>query len=305
METEYMTSAGGGKLRVLRWLPSGEPIAAVQLVHGIAEHAERYAPLAELLAEKGYLVAAADHMGHGGSITEAHPMGCISGGWDAMTADVSALTATLRKQAPALPLFLLGHSMGSFLARTCLYTHPDAGYAGCILSGTAWQPRPVLKSGMALAKGEISRHGEHTPSPSLKNLMFGAYLRGLRDVRSPNDWISTLRETVEAYDADPLCGFAPSAGLDYAMLEGLLRNQSRKNLAAMPKDVPVFFLSGSLDPVGNRGRGVKKSVRAFRKAGLRDVELKLYPGARHEVLNDFCRNAFCEDVLAWLEKHRG
>ena len=305
METEFLNSAGGGKLQLTLWLPEGEPVGVIQLVHGIAEYAGRYGFLAEALNAKGYILAAEDHMGHGGSITKAHPMGCIKGGWTALTKDVYLVSELLKKRYPALPLFLMGHSMGSFLARTCLYTYPDTGYSGCILSGTAWQPAMVLKTGMKLAKGEIYRHGEHNASESLKNLMFGAYLKGIRDAKSPNDWISTLRETVDVYDADPLCGFVPSAGLDLAMLEGLQRNQQLENLAAMPKNLPVWFFAGDKDPVGSKGKGVKKSARAFQKAGMRNVELTLYPGARHETLNDFCRAQVISDLLAWLEKHRG
>lgn len=305
LETEFLNSVGGGKLQLSFWLPEGKPVGIVQLVHGIAEYAGRYGALAAALNEKGYILAAEDHMGHGGSITKAHPMGCIKGGWKALTRDVNALTELLKQRWPGVPLFLMGHSMGSFLARTCLYTYPEAGYAGCILSGTAWQPGMVLKTGLKLAQGEVYRHGEHTASESLKNLMFGAYLKGVKDAKSPNDWISTQREVVDAYDADPLCGFVPSAGLDCAMLEGLQENQKPENLAAMPKDLPVWFFSGDKDPVGNKGKGVKKSVRAFRKAGLRDVELTFYPGARHETLNDFCRDAVLNDLLAWLAKHNG
>lgn len=301
MVTESLNSAGGGKLTVSVWVPSGTPVGVVQLVHGICEHAGRYDDFARWLNERGYLVAAEDHMGHGASVSKAHPLGCIKGGWDAMTADVHTLTARLRQRYPAQPLFLLGHSMGSFLARTCLYTHPDAGYSGCILSGTAWHPAPVLQVAQTLTKGEMHRHGEHTPSPSLKNLVFGAYTKGFRDVKSPNDWVSSVRAAVDSYDADPLCGFVPSGGMIYAMLDGLSRNQQADNLSAMRKDLPVFLIAGDRDPVANRGKAVRQTRNAFRKAGLTDVETKLYPGARHDVLEEYCKDEVWADVLKWME----
>lgn len=301
MSTEALQSAGGGKLQVTVWEPAGKPVAVVQLVHGICEHIGRMEAFARFLTEKGFLVAGEDHMGHGASVSKTHPLGCIKGGWNAMTADVHTLTERLRRRYPDLPFFLLGHSMGSFLARTCLYTYPDAGYRGCILSGTAWQPEVILKSGMALAKGEIHRHGEQTPSTSLKNLMFGAYTKGFRDVKSPNDWVTSVRASIDEYDADPLCGFVPSGGLIYAMLEGLSRNQQTANLAATRKDVSLFLIAGDKDPVGNRGKGVRQTRNAFQRAGLTDVEMKLYPGARHEVLGEYCRDEVWADVLRWME----
>ena len=304
MITEAFPSAGGGKLQVRIWEPAGTPVGVVQLVHGICEHGGRYDDFARWLNEKGYLVAAADHMGHGLSATKVHPLGCIKGGWKAMTADVHTLTERLRRKYPTLPFFLLGHSMGSFLARTCLYTYPDAGYSGCILSGTAWHPASVLKVGQALTKGEMHRRGEHTPSPSLKNMVFGAYTKGFRDVKSPNDWVSSVREAVDSYDADPLCGFVPSSGLIFAMLDGLSRNQQADNLAAMPKSLPVFLIAGDKDPVANKGKAVRQTRNAFRNAGLTDVETKLYHNARHDVLEEFCKDEVWADVLSWMEKRK-
>ncbi|MBR4703351.1 MAG: lysophospholipase [Oscillospiraceae bacterium] len=300
MKTEDIRSAGSGEIRCYFWEPEGEAVGAVQLVHGIAEHALRYAPFAEFLAGKGFYVCAEDHMGHGESVGEDCPKGCVRGGWDAMVSDVNALSEVLKARFPTLPRFLLGHSMGSFLARTCLYTCPEAGWQGAVLSGTAWQPGPILAAGRAITKGEVRKQGPDASSPKLQALMFGSYTKQFESVRTPSDWICSDPAVVDAYQADPLCGFIPSGGLIAAMLEGLQRNQKAENLQKMPKGLPVLFIAGNRDPVGANGKGVTKSAEAFRKAGMKKVGVKLYPGDRHEVLNEVNKAEVWSDVLTWL-----
>jgi alpha-beta hydrolase superfamily lysophospholipase len=303
MRRESYPSAGGGEIRWYLWEPEGPAKGIVQMVHGIAEHAGRYAAFGEYLAGNGWLAAAEDHMGHGETVSESCPRGCVRGGWDAMTADVHGLTLLLKERRPGLPVFLLGHSMGSFLARTFLYTYPAEGLRGAVLSGTAWQPEPVLAAGKLLTRREIKKQGADEPSPKLQQLMFGAYGKQFPGETSPDAWICSDPAVVARYGEDPLCGFVPSAGLVLAMLEGLGRNQRKENLAKMP-DLPVFFIAGGRDPVGSCGRGVKQSCEAFRRAGLRDVSLKLYAGDRHEVLNEKDKARVWADVLAWLEEKR-
>ncbi len=305
MVTEEYASAGGGRLVCRIWAPEGEAKGVVQLTHGIAEHMGRYAPFAEFLAANGYAAAAEDHMGHGETVSEACPAGCVRGGWDAMVKDVHGLTERVKARCPGLPFFLLGHSMGSFLARTYLYAYPEEALSGVVLSGTAWQPGPVLAAGRLLTKLEARKQGADAPSPRLQKLMFGAYGKQFPGESSPDAWICSDRAVVEKYGRDPLCGFAPSAGLIDAMLEGIGRNQRRENLEKMAKTLPVLFIAGTKDPVGSCGKGVERSAAAFRLAGLKDVTLKLYEGDRHEVLNEGDKDRVWADVLAWLEAKRG
>ncbi len=302
---EEAVFAGERVIRCRSWEPKGETRGIVQLVHGIAEHMGRYDAFASFLADHGYIVAAEDHMGHGESISEALPMGCIRGGWDAMVSDVHALTVRAKERWPGKPFFLLGHSMGSFLARTCLYTYPKEGWAGVVLSGTAWQPGPVLAAGRLITAGEIRRCGADRPSVKLQKLMFGAYGKQFPGETSPDAWICSDPEVTARYGADPLSGFVPGAGLVAAMLEGIARNQKKENLAEMPGETPVLFIAGTRDPVGACGRGVRQSFEAFRRAGMKDVGLKLYEGDRHEVLNEKDKAQVWADVLGWLEEKRG
>ena len=304
MQEYYIASRGGGELLCRKWLPETEPLGVVQLVHGIAEHTGRYDDFARYLASRGYVVVAEDHMGHGGSINDVTPQGCFAGGWSAAVQDLHGLYELTRLDYPALPYFLFGHSMGSFLARSFLIDYPEADLAGCILSGTAWQPAAMLSAGKAVCRLEIKRRGAQGISDTVYGMAFGSYNKDFEPVRTPCDWLSRDEERVDDYVADPLCGFIPSVGLLGDMMDGLSYNQKAGNLAKMNKTLPIYFMSGDKDPVGAQGKGVTQSVEAFRKAGMQDVEVRLYPGGRHEMLNELNREAVYAAVLAWLESKR-
>ena len=286
-----------------KWLPEREPVGVVQLVHGICEYIARYDAFANVLTAQGFIVVGEDHMGHGGSISESIPQGTFSGGWLAAVSDTWRLFRMTREEYPELPYFLYGHSMGSFLTRTFLYTHPDAELAGAVLSGTGWMPKAVLKSGRAVCKLEARRRGGKNPSPTVNKLMFGSYTKDIENPRTPFDWLSRDDAEVDKYIADPLLGFAASIGLSDDMLGGMLMNENAKNLAKMPKNLPILFVSGDKDPVGSMGKGVEKTYAAFVKAGMKDVQKKLYPGGRHEMHNELNREELFKDVTGWLKEH--
>ncbi len=297
----HLDSAGAGTIRCGVWEPEGEPRAVVQLVHGIAEHIGRYDDFAQFLTAHGFLVAAEDHMGHGGSISDTCGQGYFSGGWEAAVTDVHSLTVQVRSRYPALPYVLMGHSMGSFLARTFLFQYPNSGLSAVILSGTGRQNPAVLSAGLAICRREARRYGETGHSPLIQKLIFGAYNRQFLDARTPNDWICSVHEVVDAYEADPLCGFMPTVGLARELLRGIQMIQKRSNLVRMRRDLPVLFFSGALDPVGANGAGVRRAAQAFRSVGMQDVTCKLYPNGRHEMLNEANRQEVYEDVLNWIE----
>lgn len=298
----FLPSNGKGRIHCAVWLPEGQPRAIVQIVHGIAEHIGRYDEFARFLTSHGILVTADDHMGHGGSVSDETVQGYFHGGWDEAVADVRALTEHTAAQYPGVPYFLLGHSMGSFMARNYLFRYPDAGLAGAIISGTGWQSGLTLRLGLAVCHSEAKKRGETHSSPVIQKLIFGAYNKQFPDARTANDWICSVPEIVDAYEADPMCGFAPSIGLARDMLGGIGLIEKKENLAKMPKDLPVFFFAGALDPVGACGKGVLRAEQAFKKAGMRDVSCKLYPDGRHEMLNEKNKATVFEDVLGWIEK---
>jgi len=291
-----------GDIHACVWEPEGEPKAVVQIVHGIAEYAFRYRDFAEFLTKQGYLVVAEDHMGHGKSISDRCPQGCFSGGWFAAVADTYTLLRDTKNQYPNVPYILFGHSMGSFMVRTILQEYPDSGIAGCVICGTGWMPGLVLKLGRTVSRLICKIKGETKPNALLQKLMFGSYNNRIEESRTSYDWLSRDQEQVDAYVLDPLCGFDASAGLARDMLTGILYIQNRKNLVKMCKALPVYFIAGEADPVGDYGKGVLKAVDAFEKAGMRNVSSHLFADCRHEILNELNRKDVYNDVLMWMEK---
>lgn len=299
MEEFYLQSNGGGKLHCAVWRTNQTPRAVVQLVHGIAEHIGRYDHFARYLAENGFIVAAEDHMGHGGSIGEDGVKGYFSGGWMTAVADVKLLCEHMKAEYPGLSYYILGHSMGSFLLRTYLYTYPGTINAA-IISGTGWEPSAVIRAGLAACKLEQLRLGEKRTSPILTKLMFGSYNKPFAPVRTKDDWICSDPTVVDAYTADPLCGFDATIGLARDMLTGIEMNEMRENLLKMDKLLPLLFVSGGKDPVGGMSKGVLRCIDAFKRAGMRKITIRIYPEGRHEMLNEVNRNEVYQDILNWL-----
>ena len=226
MEEFYLPSNGAGRIHCALWTPETAPRAVVQIIHGIAEHIGRYDHFANFLTERGFVVCADDHMGHGLSVEEGGTYGYFHGGWMAAVKDERTLFEEMKRCYPGLPYLMLGHSMGSFLLRTYLYTYPGE-LAGAIISGTGWQPEMALKAGLALCKLEQLRVGETGCSGLLKELMFGAYNKKFKPNRTANDWICSNAAVVDAYTADELCGFGATVGLTRDMLTGISMNQRK------------------------------------------------------------------------------
>ncbi len=302
MKEFYFPVRSNTKIHCCQWLPEGKPRGVIQIVHGIAEYAARYDSLAKAFTERGFLVVAEDHMGHGGSISEQIPQGCIAGGWMAAISDTYRLMQMTKEEYPDLPYVIYGHSMGSFMTRTLLYTYPDAGLSGAVISGTGWMPKAVLEAGRAVCAAEGRRLGKNSSSPLVTKLSFGSYNKAFENPRTSVDWLSRSDAEVDKYIADPLLGFDASIGLTREMLGGMLMNENKRNLDKMPKELPVFFVSGDMDPVGGNGKGVRQTFEAFQAAGMRNLQLKLYPGGRHEMHNEINRDELIRDVLDFLEK---
>lgn len=301
MKEFYFPARLDARIHCCQWIPEGKPRGVIQIVHGIAEYAARYDNLAKVFTDRGFVVVAEDHMGHGGSISREIPQGCFADGWLTAVSDTYRLMQMTKEEYPDLPYVIYGHSMGSFMTRTLLYTYPEAGLKAAVLSGTGWMPKAVLRTGRAVCAAEGRRKGMNSCSPMIDKLMFGSYNKGYENPRTPVDWLSRDAAEVDKYIADPLLGFPASIGLAREMLGGMLMNEDKKNLDKMPKDLPVLFVSGDKDPVGSNGKGVQQAYEAFRAAGMRDVRIKLYPDARHELHNELNREELYRDVLAFLE----
>jgi len=301
---EFYFSSSDGKtpIHAVEWTPEGEPVGVYQIAHGVAEYALRYAPFAEFLCGRGFVVVANDHIGHGLSIAEgAAPLYFgKTDGWTHVVDDMAALRRQTELKYPGLPYFLMGHSMGSFLARTYLIRYPGT-VTGAVIMGTGQQSGGTVALGRLAAKLIGGRKGLDKPNAAVSNLAFGSYNKPFEPRRTDFDWLSVNTENVDRYIADPLCGGEATVGLFLDMLGGIAFIGKQANVARMDKNMPVLFISGAMDPVGDLGKGVRKACESFRQAGVRDVTLKLYPGLRHEILNEAEREQVYADIRAWIE----
>lgn len=294
MQTEF------GCIHCCQWLPVCEPVGIVQIIHGICDYTARYSELAEFLTDRGYIVVGEDHPGHGKSVGDQDRYGYLTGGWMGTVKLIHQLYSKTRSEFPHIPYFMLGHSMGSFLLRTYLYTY-HVDLAGAILSGTCWQPEALLPFARVLCREEARRLGEEACSSVLQNLAFGAYNKKFAPNRTPYDWVCSRNEVVDVYANDPHCTWLPSIQLCREMMDGIWMNQKKSNLSRMQKNLPVYFFAGQLDPVGDMGNGVLKAVQAFKNAGMEDVSVELYPDMRHECHNEAEREKVFGDMFLWIE----
>lgn len=295
---------GASDINAHFWVDSElEPKGVVQLVHGMAEHIDRYDEFARFLASRGFAVCGHDHIGHGGSVEDSSQLGHMpmKDGADILIADVDSLRKEASSRYPDLPYFIFGHSMGSFVTRCHLARH-GMGLAGAILCGTGNQPAALSAGGNALCHLIGVIKGSDYRSKLIDSLAAGGFNNAIDNPRTAVDWISHNKENVDAYLADGRCGFMFSAGA-YAALTSLTREAvSKACVNAYPKGLPLLYVAGEEDPVGNCGKGVRAAAELARDAGLDDVQVKLYPHMRHEILNEDDRVQVMEDVAGWIEE---
>ena len=300
----FSSSDGIHTVSAVRWLPEGPPRGVVQLVHGISEHMGRYDGFARFLAEHGFAVTGHDHLGHGRTAANPSEYGWFGekDGWKYVVKDVRALRERTGAEFPGLPYFLMGHSMGSFVVRGYLMFWPGT-VDGAILSGTGQEPPLTVAAGRVLSALLSKVTSTKAHSPLLDGLSVGRYNKQFKPLRTSADWISRDEAVVDAYRADPLCRFLPTVGMYHDMMVGLQLLARPENLRRMDPDTPVLFFSGDRDPVGANGAGVKKVAGWFKDAGVKDLTVTLYPGGRHEMLNEINRAQVYADVLGWIERH--
>lgn len=299
----FRSSTARNTIHARKCIPDSAPRAIVQIVHGIAEHINRYDDFMSFLAENGILAVGDDHLGHGQSVTEADDLGFFNDkdGWDYVVMDEERLHDLMVEEYPSIPYIFFGHSMGSFITRTLIIKHPEM-YDAAIISGTGHQGKALVYGGGIMANALVALKGARSDGKALNDVAFGTYLSHIENPRTPFDWLSRDEAAVDKYIADPMCGFICKASLYRDMMGGVKFVTSQKNINKMKKTKPIYFMSGKEDPVGDYGVGVEKAYKAFCHAGLRDVQMRLYPGGRHEMLNETNRTEVYKDILDWINE---
>ncbi|MFY0747688.1 lysophospholipase [Pseudomonas sp. NFX5] len=299
--TFWLTANDRSRLYVNHWMPDGPAKAVVMLSHGMAEHSGRYARLAEALCSAGYGVYAPDQRGHGRTADEG-TLGLYAekDGWNKVVGDLASLNQHIGQQHPGLPIILLGHSMGSYIAQAYLLHH-SASLHGAILSGSNFQPVALYRAARLIARAERLRQGVRGRSALIEFLSFGSFNKAFKPNRTAFDWLSRDPNEVDKYINDPLCGFRCTNQLWIDLLGGLQQISKASNLAQIDPGLPILVMGGECDPV-SEGKRLKSLAHALREAGSQHLQLNIYPQARHEVFNETNRDEVTADVLRWLDQ---
>lgn len=298
----FISEADGVKISAMAVLPEEKPYRAiVQLVHGMSEHKERYIPFMEYLAGLGYVTVIHDHRGHGGSVKDQCDLGYMyGGGADAMLKDIETVNRKIREGFPELPLILFGHSMGSLAVRAFTAKH-DGCIDMLIVCGSP-SNNPARGLGKLIAKGETAIFGSRHPSRLLETLSFGAYAAKFAGEKNKNAWICSDPEVCNAYSESELCGFTFTDDAYLALFDLMKGAYDVKHWNCTNKELPVLFISGEDDPCLGNVRKFARAVQAMRHAGYVDVKGKLYPGMRHEILNEKDKEKVYHDISIYMKK---
>lgn len=281
----------------------GVPVRAVlQLSHGMCEYVGRYRHMAAFYAAQGIALAGNDHLGHGATAKRGeHGHFADAEGRRYVLGDLHALNATLHRRFPGLPLFLYGHSMGSFFARWYAECYPDT-ITALVLSGTAG-PSALNNVGYALSSVISAVRGPKYVSPLMVKMNFGKYCTRIQDAKSPNAWLTRDEAVVAAYDGDEYCTFDFSVGTYKQMLWVLCHVSSKKWAQSLPKTLPILLIAGDGDPVGDYGAGVRAVYAMLGDAGVQDLTCQIYEQGRHELHNELNKEEVFDYVLTWLDDH--
>lgn len=302
---KYPSRDGIHNCQAYKWQSTNIPVRGiVQIVHGMQEHMSRYDGFAEFLCNNGFLVVGNDHLGHGCTVSDESEFGYFAKDYAdiIVVRDVHRLKKMTESENPGLPYFILGHSMGSFIARKYI-TMYKKGISGVILCGTGYKPGIVTATAIFLSKilGAFSKG--HNESRFLEKISFGSYNNRITNPSDSREWLVRNENVLTNYNNDSLCGFKFTVN-GYKTLFSLLHFVDKeKNLTDIPKELPIFIISGMEDPVGDYGKGPKNVYDTYKKIGIKDVSIKLYEDIRHEILNDMECERVYKDILNWIEEH--
>lgn len=304
-EFYYLSADNKTQIHAVEWKPEKEIIGVIQIAHGVTEHILRYEQFAEFFTQKGFVVVGNDHLGHGTSIAKnSKPMYFgPKNSWNFVVQDIETCRKMTKEKYSDIPYVLLGFSLGSFLVRTYLIDYAKEPIDASIIMGTGYIPNFKIAIAKMIANNEAKKVGEENTSPVIKSLTFETYNKLFKPNRTECDWLCSNEKAIDEYLADPLRGKNYSAGLFIELLSGMQYTSNLKNIKKMNKKIPIFLLSGDKDPVGEFGKGVIKTFDILRKAGIENVDIKLYKDLRHDILHEENRNNIYADIYNWLEKN--
>ncbi len=300
-KSDFIRSFDGKNLHLINWYNEEEkPKAIVHIVHGMAEYADRYDHFAQFLAPHGMTVYANDHRGHGFTQTDGK-LGFFDAhdGWTYVVKDLKTISEHIKEHHPGIPYILLGHSMGSFMSRTFVIKYPMEADA-LILSGTAFHPGKIANVGKFIARFLKLVFKAHSPSYLLNYVTFGNYNKTYKNAKTNFDFLSRDPELVQKYKSDDLCGFICPNSFFIDLLSGIDYIHQAENIRKMNPNLPLFLVAGTDDPVGDYGKGVEKVYQLFQQEKMMNVSMKLYPEARHEILNEINKSEVYNDLLNWI-----
>ncbi len=302
MKEIYIPSTNNrNQLHVAIWEPERETKAILQISHGMVEYIVRYDDFAKHLNQQGILVIGNDHLGHGQSVLDESEFGYFGKEkGSAVVDDLYEVTKYAKKQyGENIPYFLMGHSMGSFMARRYLMTYGEK-ITGAIISGTGYKAAPVLVAALFFTAVIKLFHGERYRSPFLKWLAFHTYNRKIADVKTENDWLTRDAAVVAAYNENPYCKFSFTVNGYETLSDTIKYIQKQSNWEKTPKQLPILMIAGEEDPVGSYGKDVKKVYKKYQQLGCNHIELKLYQDDRHELVNELDREVVYADISQWI-----
>lgn len=302
-EIIYDSRDGVSKIHAVRWLPDdGQVKYVLQLIHGMAEHIDRYANVAEWFTQRGFCVTGDNHLGHGATARDGGCYGyfCPQDPATVAVRDVHRLKKITQEAYPGVPYFILGHSMGSFMVRNYMFKY-GTGVDGVIVCGTGSQPPYIIKFGIFLSWLQSKIYGDKHLAKLIDRLSFGDSSKTPPEEKS--SWLCTDPEVCKKFDEDPECGFMFTVNGFSTLFHLIDRINNKKNRNSIPKNLPIKIISGSDDSVGNYGPGVIQAYEEYKAAGIKDIECKIYEGLRHEILNEPVRCEIYQEIYDWMMKH--
>lgn len=300
-EFRYRSNDGKTRIHAVEWIPEGEVKAVLQIAHGMCEYVMRYDGFATWLSEQGVYVVGNDHLGHGETAPREEDLGYFSKkhGNRYVLGDIHRLRLITKQKYPDVPYFVLGHSMGSFLMRQYISYYGE-DLSGAIIMGTGWQPLVSLYAGRALCYVIALFKGWRHRSQLINLIAFGAYTKKIENPITVQDWLSRDERVVYLHRHDPKCRYYFTLNGYNNMFRSIRKAEKTMNISRVPSNLPILLASGCEDPVGNYGKGVVKTYEAYKKAGIKDVSIKLYEEDRHEILNELDKEQVYEDLRNWI-----